>query len=118
MTGRGGTLPSGQEGIIESFRLEKTFKFIESNRKPNTAKATKRSDRMTKHPSPGALCSAAGGDDSEDKGYHFYHASLLVIQTFHHGPTQTPSVLFPPAMALAPTGAQLDNNLQVLHADW
>jgi len=26
--------------IIESFRLEKTFKIIESNRRPNTAKST------------------------------------------------------------------------------
>ena len=27
--------------IIEAFRLEKTFKIIESNRKPNTAKSTR-----------------------------------------------------------------------------
>lgn len=57
--------------LIESFKLEKSLKIFESNRKHNTAKSTKTSNGTTKHPSPGALYSAAGGDDSEDKGYEF-----------------------------------------------
>lgn len=71
---------------------------------------------MTKRSPPGAFYSAAGGDVSEDKGENFNYASLLVIETFPYGPTVTPSVLFPPAM-VPNTGAQLDNNLQVLHTD-
>lgn len=103
--------------IIESFTLEKTSNIIKSNCKLNTAKFTKRSNGMTKHPPPGAFYSAAGGDVSGDKGENFNHTSLLVIETFPYRPTITPNVLFPPAMVLTLTGAQLDNNFQVLHTD-
>lgn len=71
---------------------------------------------MTKHPPPGTFYSAAGGDVREDKGENFNYASLLVIETFPYRPTITPSVLFPLGM-VPNTGAQLDNNLQVLHID-
>lgn len=50
---------------------------------------------------------------SEAEGDNFYHASSLVLQTFIS--SWSASALFPPSMALALTGARLDNTTQLLH---
>lgn len=86
--------------------LEKTFK-IEFNHKPNAASSIK-NDGMSKYPFP------AGGDDSDNKDYNFSCASLLVKQTFHHGPPQTPCCAVPTCYATRTDWSVVGQQLEVL----